>query len=172
VQTDRRTHCHSEGREPALSGAEVDLELTSADDHFLQKETSAVRLSYQSSENTLRLTLDEERGEVRRVDELPGVIDIAEQGRLVGLEMAGDGVRLGHMLSNWLLDPVAARYVQLDEATAYVSLSAPGETIASEQVRTAEIRLRAELDVSGHLVALAIPRRGHGYEISFPSGNR
>jgi uncharacterized protein YuzE len=131
-----------------------------------------VRLSYRSGENTLRLTLDEERGEVRHDEEWPGFVDIAEQGRLIGVEITGDGVRLSHVLSNWLLDPVAARYVQIDESTAYLALSAPGETIASEYVRTAEIRLRAELDQNGHLVALAIPRRGHGYEISFPSGNR
>jgi uncharacterized protein YuzE len=131
-----------------------------------------VRLSYRSGENTLRLTLDEERGEVERVEELSGVIDIAEQGRLVGVELSDADHRLENVFATWLADPVAGRYVQIDETSAYVALSAPGETIASEHVRTAEIRLRAELDENGHLVALAIPRRGHGYEISFPSGNR
>lgn len=131
-----------------------------------------MRLSYRSSENTLRLTLDQESGEVVRTEHIDGCIDIAEQGRLVGIELQGDGISLADAFSTWLEDGVARDYVELEGDDAYVALSAPHEEFSPQHIRTADLQIRAELDRDDHLVALAIPRRGHGYEISFPSGNR
>jgi hypothetical protein len=131
-----------------------------------------VRLSYRSADNILRLTLDSESGDVVTQHELNGHLDIAEHGRLVGVELGGEGLDLPEVFSTWLRDDVASDYVQMDDEGAYVALSAPSEDIPSHHLRTAQVRLRAELDENAHLVALAIPRRGQGYEISFPSGNR
>lgn len=131
-----------------------------------------MRLSYRSAENTLRLTLDRESGDVVHQHELDGYLDIAEQGRLVGIELDADRLDLFDVFSPWVADDVASRYVQLEPDAVYVALSTPSEDISSMNLRTAEVRVRAELDANAHLVALAIPRRGHGYEISFPSGNR
>lgn len=131
-----------------------------------------MRLSYRSTENTLRLTLDEESGEVTRSTAVDGCIDIAEQGRLVGIELSGNGLDLPALLTTWLRDRVARNYVELDGDDAYIALSAPHEDIPPQHVRTADLTVTAELDGDDHLVAIAIPRRGHGYEISFPSGNR
>jgi hypothetical protein len=135
-------------------------------------ESPHVRLSYRSAENTLRLTLDDELGESVIDHEVNGYLDIAEKGRLVGIELTSNGLNLTETFSTWLRDKVASNYLQVDDDSAYVALSAPQEDIPSHHVRTAEVRLHAELDADAHLVALAIPRRGHGYEISFPSGNR
>lgn len=131
-----------------------------------------MRLSYRPRENTLRLTLDQERGPARTATELPGLIDVGEGGRLVGVEMRGRGAAdLQRMLEPWLADPVASEFVAAGEDSAYFQLSMAGEAAPEEQVRTAEATLLAELDTSGRLLALSIPRRGHGFEISYPSGN-
>lgn len=131
-----------------------------------------MRLSYRSRENTLRLTLDEEIGEVVRSHEIDGYIDIAEQGRLVGIELAGNGLDLPAAFATWLSDRVARDYVELEGDDAYIALSAPHENIPPQHVRSTDLTVHAELDADDRLVAIAIPRRGHGYEISFPSGNQ
>lgn len=131
-----------------------------------------MRLSYRSAENTLRLTLDEETGDVVRSQSLDGCIDIAEQGRLVGIELNGNGLDLPEAFTIWLGDRIARDYVELDGNGAYIALSAPHEDFSPQHIRSADLQVRIELDRNDHLVAIAIPRRGHGYEISFPSGNR
>jgi hypothetical protein len=39
-------------------------------------------------------------------------------------------------------------------------------------VRSVKVLLWTEFDRDDELVAIAIPRRGDGYEISYPSGNQ
>ena len=131
-----------------------------------------MRLSYRSVENVLRLTLDKEAGEAAYSRQMDGRIDIAEQGRLVGIEIDPTGGDFSELFSAWLADDVARDYVEIDDDGAYLALSAPGEDIDGLHVRTADLPLTAELDRDHRLVAIAIPRRGHGYEISFPSGNQ
>ncbi|MDI3340249.1 MAG: DUF2283 domain-containing protein [Sphaerobacter sp.] len=133
-----------------------------------------MRLTYDPAANTLRLTLDERPAEAPRAAlDLPGYVDVGEGGRLVGVELrAIPGRDLTAVLQPWTSDPVAAAYVELHGDAAYITLSVPEEGIDRGQVRTAPATLRAELDRAHRLVALAIPRRGSGYEISYPSGNR
>jgi hypothetical protein len=131
-----------------------------------------VRIAYRPRENTLRLTLDADPGSSVRTIEIDGCIDIADQGRLVGIELDAHGRDFSKMLSLWQADTVARQYLELDDRGVYVALSAPSETIDEQLIRTAELRLTVELDSSDRLTAIAIPRRGHGYEISFPSGNQ
>ncbi|MBX6340995.1 MAG: DUF2283 domain-containing protein [Thermomicrobiaceae bacterium] len=129
-----------------------------------------MRLSYESAENALRLTLDGPEGAGAREVALPGYLDVGESGHLLGVELhAEEGIDLGRALARWVADPVAGRHVSFDRAAAYIELAAGTPT---GQLRTAAARLRAELDASGGLVALWIPRRGAGYEITYPSGNQ
>ena len=132
-----------------------------------------MRLTYRPAENTLRLTLDIEQGRsVARLD-LPGYVDVGEGGRLVGVEvLPAEGVDLGQVLAGWVADPVARDYVAVDDGSAYVTLSVPVDGDGREEARAARATLAAELDESRRLVALSIPRRGAGYEISYPSGNQ
>lgn len=131
-----------------------------------------MRLNYRPRENTLRLSLDQEQGPVQAETELPGLIDVGEGGRLVGVEVrAGGAGDINRILEPWLADPVASEFVAAGEDSAYILLSMAEETAPEEHLRTAEAMLLAELDASGKLVALSIPRRGHGFEISYPSGN-
>lgn len=131
-----------------------------------------MRLSYRPRENTLRLSLDHEQGPVQTETELPGLIDVGEGGRLVGVEVrSGDAGDLNRIIEPWLADPVASEFVAAGDDSAYILLSMADEAAPEEHLRTAEAMLLAELDASGKLVALSIPRRGHGFEISYPSGN-
>ena len=132
-----------------------------------------MRLSYRPVQNALRLTLDVERGPAATQVDLPGYVDVGEGGRLVGVEVLGDaGLDLRLALAPWIDDPVARDYVAVDGDSAYVTLSVPEDTTGREEVRAARATLVAELDASRRLVALAIPRRGAGYEISYPSGSQ
>lgn len=132
-----------------------------------------MRLRYHAPDNTLRLTRDDASTPPGEVVDLPGYVDVGEGGRLVGVELLADaGLDLATALAPWLADPVAGEWVSLDKDAAYITLSAPEEAIDQEQVLTTAATLRVELDESRHLRELAIPRRGTGYEISYPSGNR
>lgn len=132
-------------------------------------------LRYQAAENTLRLSLDDAQHRATRHVALDGYVDMGEGGRLIGVETrAGGGIDLAHALTPWLADPIAAEFVNVSGGSAYIELSAPEEMDVREHenVRAIAARFAAELDENGNLVALSIPRRGAGYEISYPSGNR
>jgi len=132
-----------------------------------------MRLTYRPRQNTLRLTLDQEREPVHDDLTLPGVIDVGEGGRLVGVEVHDDEtVDLGQVFEPWLVDSVASEFVSVRAGSAYILLSLAEETTPGEQIRSTEVALQAELDATVRLVALSIPRRVHGFEISYPSGNR
>lgn len=132
-----------------------------------------MRLSYRPGENALRLTLDHEPDSGLRQVEFSGYVDVGEGGRLIGIEIIGSSeIDLPRLLDPWRRDPVAAEYVSIEDERAYIELSAPEEADLQEHLRTIDAILRAELDDSARLIALSIPRRGAGYEISYPSGNR
>lgn len=132
-----------------------------------------MRLTYRPTENALRLSLDDAPATSARLVDLPGYVDVGEGGRLVGVELLGGaGINLDAALQPWLADPIAAEWVSLEGDSAYITLSAPEESMGHEQVRATPATLGAEVDGSRRLIALSIPRSGAGYEISYPSGNR
>ncbi len=132
-----------------------------------------MRLSYQSDENALRLTLDlESSGAGRRV-RLSGYVDMGVGGRIVGIEaLRQSSIDLKQAFDPWIRDETAAEYVSLDDDSAYIELSAPEETDIREQIRAVQATFTAEIDANGRVLALSIPRHGAGYEISYPSGNQ
>lgn len=139
-----------------------------------------MQLTYQPDTNSLRLSQNDEgaRPDRHRIIDLDGYVDVGEAGRLVGVEaLTGRQHDISQMLSAWLADPDAAEWIALDSDSLYITLSLEEDTEGSApggegQVLTAPATLSAELDDSGRLVALSIPRHGAGYEISYPSGNR
>ena len=131
-----------------------------------------MRLQHDSVRNVLRLTLDGEPGEVCCCAGLAGMVDVAANGRLVGIELQAGAPEpdLARMLKRWTDDPVAGEFVFVDaDGTAYIELTA-GE--ADESARSSEVMLEVELNEHREMLAVSIPRRGTGYEISYPSGNR
>lgn len=132
-----------------------------------------MHLSYQPEENSLRLTLDQEFGSVKRRVKLDGYVDMGAGGRIVGLEaLVPPELDLATALASWLKDETAADYVSLEGDSAYIELSVSEELDVREQIRAVPASFSAEVDDSGRLIALSIPRHGHGYEISYPSGNQ
>jgi len=122
-------------------------------------------LTYDSQTNSLRLSpTSSVAAVISRMTKIDGILDIGEAGRLIGVEFPADA----SSLANWRSDPSTDPYVTHDAGRAYIQITA-GDTGTS---RSTEIELTAEYDSDNRLLALAIPRRGHGYEISYPSGNQ
>lgn len=126
-----------------------------------------MRLALDPARNLLRLTLTDAPASDAAVA-LAGTLDVAANGRLAGIELRG--AELPRLLAPWTRDPIAAEFTHLsDDGSAYIALTVGP---AGEEMRSSDVPIVAELDGVGACVALAIPRRGHGYEISYPSGNR
>jgi len=88
-------------------------------------------------------------------------IDIGEGGRLLAVEAAVGDLRLaGGPPPGVSDDPVAGTVaIELDRQ-------------ATGAVRSAAIEVGLVVDAAGTLLAVEVPRRGAGYEITYPSGNR
>jgi hypothetical protein len=126
-----------------------------------------MRLIWEPASNLLRLTLTEDAAPATTLMR-PGTLDVAANGRLVGVELRG--AELPRLLRRWAVDPIAAEFTHLaDDDSAYIDLSVGPP---DDDIRSSEVTIAAELDDDAACVALAIPRRGAGYEIAFPSGNR
>ena len=131
-----------------------------------------MRLQHDRSRNTLRLLLDDDSRQTATRLTAPGVIDVAANGRLVGIELQTglEESALASAISAWLADPVAGEFVSLEgHGGLYIELTT-GDP--DEHARSSDVSVELELDAGRELVAIAIPRRGAGYEISYPSGNR
>jgi hypothetical protein len=126
-----------------------------------------MRLTWDANYNMLRLALTEDTRAVGR-ETRAGTLDVAANGRLVGLELRGPA--LARLLRRWVADPVAAEFTHLDtDNSAYIDLTIGP---VDDEVRSSDVALVAELDTEGSSLAFALPRHGPGYEIAFPSGNR
>ena len=131
-----------------------------------------MRLTYDSENNSLRLVLDDEPGPGIATTRIQGVVDVATNGRLVGVELgASDGAPAARRrLQRWLDDPVTGEFTSVEpDGTAYIELTV-GEP--DDEVLSSPLDLLVECTAAGELVAVVIPRHGPDYEISYPSGNR
>lgn len=124
-----------------------------------------MRLDYDRERNLLRLSLEEAAGASATVKRVPGLVDMAGGGRLIGVELElSDGLP-EPAFNAWLAEDALV----VEDGLAYVPLTSGPDDDAS---RSAAVELLVELDSADAVVALGIPRHGHGYEISYPSGNR
>lgn len=126
-----------------------------------------MELTYDGETNTLRLTptLWVDGVAPAHSATLDAILDIGEGGRLIGVEFPADAAQLTH----WQHDTAASPFVtHTDDGRAYIQIT-PGD---AENVRSTSLQVIAESNVAGEILALAIPRRGDGYEITYPSGNQ
>jgi uncharacterized protein YuzE len=130
-----------------------------------------MRLEYDDITNTLWLTLEREsRAAGQMTSTASGVIDIATNGRLVGIEvrLSDNEQDTTTHVRRWLDDPAAAQFTSVNaDGTAYIQLSNGGDAL----IRSTVLNVTTCFAGNGDLSALGIPRRGPGYEISYPSGN-
>ncbi len=84
-------------------------------------------------------------------------IDVGERGALLGIELRPDAA-------------LAALWPEHDEADAVYLAIAPEMSGPHDRSVAATVDLRPGPD--GVLVAVDLPRRGAGYEITYPSGNQ
>lgn len=122
-----------------------------------------MRLRVDREANALVVTPDgeEQPGHSVATD---GTIDVGAGGVLLGVEVRGsEGLSgLAKRFAGW----GGAASVEGD--SAYVALMAGDD----DHVRSAEIVIGVGVDDRGLVSSLTIPRRGVGYEITYPSGNR
>jgi hypothetical protein len=120
---------------------------------------AGMRVVVDSGRNTLRLLipLDDESGAgsttggtAASIDARRAVLDVGEAGRLLGLEIDHDDEDASDV-EPW--------YLPLEEA--------PGRHLRSVPVTIAVAR-----DSAGSPVWVDLPRRGDGYELTFPIGNQ
>jgi hypothetical protein len=125
-----------------------------------------VDITHDSETNQLRLTptVTDALPAVTWVVERDGILDIGEAGRLIGLEFATGDASLAH----WQCNPDAGRFLSHADGRVYLQITEGDSDLA----RSTPIQLHAEYDADDRLLAVSIPRRGHGYEISYPSGNQ
>ena len=126
-----------------------------------------MRLAWDPASNLLRLMLAD-NAPSHQTETRTGALDVAAGGRLVGLELRGPD--LPRLLRRWTADPIAAEFTHLaTDDSAYIDLSV-GPLDAD--IRSSNVPIITEMDAERACLALLIPRRGAGYEIAFPSGNR
>ncbi len=96
---------------------------------------------------------------------LPATIDVGLRGELVGVE-----VEIGELIlaPGWRIRASPAIELDATGATLYLTIGDAPET----GQRTADGTVIAALDAAAQIVAFDLPRRGAGYEISYPSGNQ
>lgn len=99
------------------------------------------------------LTVDLSRNAIDIVLDRPGV-EGAERLERHPLEMGVRGRLLG---------------IELDDA--YLMVCAPSDDDAG-LARTVDVEVGVQRDSAGHVARVSVPRRGAGYEITFPSGNQ
>lgn len=104
-----------------------------------------MRITFDAHANTLVFGIAEEPATGSSTVELDATIDIGARGRLLALtiDLPGGG-----------------------EAELEIE---PGD---DPLARAARVRVSATLDANGGLHAVTLPRVGHGYEITYPSGNQ
>lgn len=122
-----------------------------------------MRLRVDRDKNALVVTPDDEKPPTREVRAV-GTIDVGAGGVLLGVEVrraVGLPV-LAEAFAGW------GSVASVDGGAAYVELMAGDDSNA----RSAEVAVEVGLDAHGLVASLTIPRRGAGYEITYPSGNR
>ena len=116
--------------------------------------------------NMLEFRLRGEEAEPAVWEMRPATVDIGEAGRLLGVEI--DLSTAPERAKPWTTDSPPPGEFDPTTGSLYVALDSRVDRLA----RTATATARAGIDRDGRLMRVEIPRRGEGYEISFPSGNQ
>jgi len=148
------------------------LSFTLAWEYRSPERGNNLKLIHDLKKNALRLTLIDPGEPATSVELCRGLVDVAANGRLVGVEVqtGRTQVELRLMVTRWLQDPVASQFVSIEpDGSLYFELTT-GEV--DDSSLSSSVDLDVELDDRQEMLAISIPRRGAGYEISYPSGNR
>ncbi len=126
-----------------------------------------MELIHDSDTNTLRLELSDAANPdtLTHTTTIDAILDVGAGGRLIGIEFPSSEAEL----RPWLDDPSSAPFVTLGpDGGAYIEITSGGDGTS----RSTPIHLTVIQNAANELLSLIIPRRGDGYEISYPSGNQ
>ncbi|MGH2534155.1 MAG: DUF2283 domain-containing protein [Thermomicrobiales bacterium] len=119
-----------------------------------------MKITVDTRANTIRFALASSRP-ITHIRSVPAVLDVGEGGRLIGVDVDHPGVALP-------ADDEPAASLDPTTGALYLALEEPTD----RHVRSAHVAVDLATDAGGVLAALIVPRRGEGYEITYPSGNR
>lgn len=121
--------------------------------------------------NALRLVPRPPLAATAAILALEATLDVGARGRLLGLELPVAASPA--LAAPWHggAGPPVVTYDPTDD-TLYLDLDAGADGLAHALARSVVAPVRVLADAAGALVAIEIPRRGHGYELAYPSGNR
>ena len=125
-----------------------------------------LRIALDLRRNTLEFRLRDEVGEPVVWETRPATVDIGEAGRLLGVEI--DLSTAPGRAEPWTTASPPPGDFDPTTGSLYIPLDARVDPLA----RTATATARTGVDRDGRLLSVEIPRRGEGYEISYPSGNQ
>jgi hypothetical protein len=127
----------------------------------------AMNITVHPADNTLRFSFIE-RSESTGAYPFPATIDIGEEGRLLGIEI---DITDDHGAA--LLWPAeAAEIVSVDQSGETSYLAIESDSASGALTRSVPGTVSITTSADGLVEEVIVPRRGEGYEITYPSGNR
>lgn len=116
--------------------------------------------------NTLAFPLRDDQARPVSWLTVPAFVDIGEAGRLLALEVDLSGSCVLSAARPWQV----SNHIELDSDSR--SLSVTLDAGHEPHARSSPAEGRLGLDRDGMPVLVEVPRRGAGYEITYPSGNQ
>lgn len=127
-------------------------------------ERAPVKITVDAAANTIRFRLSgDATADASTAIRAAGTIDIGEQGRLLGVEVETPPD------AAWTVPPASSALVQGGgDGTFYIAL----DRDTGRHARSVPVEVSLRLTPARLLAEVIVPRRGAGYEITYPSGNR
>ncbi|HET8524192.1 MAG TPA: hypothetical protein VFL82_13235 [Thermomicrobiales bacterium] len=126
-----------------------------------------MNITVNPSDNTLRFSFAD-RTDFTRDHMLPATIDIGEEGRLLGLEI--DITNSAGLNLRWPEE--AESLVSTDPVARTHYLAIEPDSGSDALARSVRGTVAVVTDDADRVAEVILPRRGAGYEITYPSGNR
>jgi hypothetical protein len=126
-----------------------------------------MNITVNPSDNTLRFSFIERR-DATAEHPVPATIDIGAEGRLLGIEI--DITDKHGSALRWPAEAAAIVSIDRSGGTSYLAIeSDPASDVLARSVPGT---VCIATDPGGLVEEVILPRRGTGYEITYPSGNR
>lgn len=136
---------------------------------------TAPSIEFIAARNVLRLVVRPPLTAAAALRSLPATLDVGARGRLLGIELPI--ATAPELAAPWRAAAPVPSFGTFDPAAATLYLTVDDAEPASGDrgdlhARSVTALLRVIADAAGALVAVEVPRRGPGWLIAYPAGNR